>query len=216
MAKVRATLAGLLLLCLSALAGSCSPTGATAGRVDLLSTGLVGWQQIAGPTGSWRFRDGVLWTDGSGGGWLSTVRQYGDFELSLDFRISAGGNSGVFVRAPHRGDPAYAGMEIQLFDDYAESNAHLAPSQYTGSIYGVQAPSERASKPAGEWQTMVITCRGTAVRVVLNGRKVVDTDLTYFPYKYAEHPGLTRPAGYIGLQNHGSRVEFRDVRIEPL
>ncbi|MBN1360028.1 MAG: DUF1080 domain-containing protein [Sedimentisphaerales bacterium] len=216
MTKVKVTLLALSLVCLSTMASSCTSTGAARGHADLLSTGLVGWQQIGGQTGSWRFRSGVLSTDGSAGGWLSTVRQYGDFRLSLEFRIAPGGNSGVFIRAPHEGDPAYAGLEIQILDDYAEPHEGLAAAQYTASIYDVQAPSERASKAADEWQRMVITCKGPCVKVVLNGRRVIDTNLTYFPYKYAAHPGLARSAGYIGLQNHGSRVEFRDIRIEAL
>lgn len=216
MANVRATVWFVSLACLVALAGSCSSTRAGAGRVDLLSTGLAGWQQIGGQPRSWRFADGVLSTTGGEGGWLSTVRQYDDFRLSLEFRIAPGGNSGVFVRAPHGGDPAYAGLEIQILDDYAEAHERLRPDEYTGSIYGVQAPSERASNGAGQWQKMVVTCKGSSVQVVLNGKKVVDTELTYFPYKYVAHPGLTRPAGYIGLQSHGSRVAFRDIRIEPL
>jgi hypothetical protein len=216
MTGMRVTLLFSLLLGLSVTAGSCTPTRRTSGRADLLNAGLAGWQQIGGQNGSWRFRNGVLRTDGEGGGWLSTARQYDDFRLSLEFKIAPGGNSGVFIRAPHRGDPAYAGMEIQIVDDYAEGNERLGPNQYTGSIYDVQAPSERASKPADEWQTMTITCDGPSVRVVLNGKEVVDTDLSYFTYKHATHPGLARSAGYIGLQSHGSRVEFRDIRIEPL
>ncbi len=216
MARVKATLLALLLLGVCLAAGSCTTVGAGGGGADLLMTGLAGWQQIGGRTGSWQFEDGLLYTDGSGGGWLSTVRQYDDFELSLEFRISPGGNSGVFLRAPHAGDPAYTGMEIQILDDYAEQYDSLRPGQYTGSIYDVQAPSERASKKADQWQKMVITCRGPLVKIVLNGNKVVDTDLTYFPYKYEAHPGLPRSGGYIGLQSHGSRVEFRDIRIDAL
>jgi hypothetical protein len=216
MARVRAASISALLSGLLVLAGSCTSTPRGTDRVDLLSAGLAGWQQIGGEPGSWRFAKGVLWTAGDGGGWLSTVRQYDDFKLSLEFKIAEGGNSGVFIRAPHGGDPAYAGMEVQILDDYAEQHEGLAPGQFTGSIYDVQAPSERASKPAGQWQKMVIVCQGSLVKVVLNGRQIVDTDLTYFPYKYAAHPGLTRAAGYVGLQSHGSRVEFRDIRIEPL
>lgn len=202
-----------LLVCLSVMAGSC--TSARRDREDLLNTGLVGWQQIGGHSGSWQFRNGVLRADGDGG-WLSTVRQYDDFRLALEFKIAPGGSSGVLVRAPHRDDPAYAGLKIQIIDDYAEAHERLRASRYTGSIYDVQAPSERAGKPAGQWQTMVITCKGPLVEVVLNGKQVVDTDLSYFSHKYAAHPGLARSGGYIGLQSQGGRVEFRDIRIDPL
>lgn len=201
---------------LSVGAGSCTRMRARSHGIDLLSTGLVGWQQIGGQEGTWHFEEGILRTEGENGGWLATLRQYDDFMLSLEFRVSAGGNSGVFIRAPLEGNPAYAGMEIQILDDYAERWRDLQPYQYAGSIYDVQAPSERAGREADEWQTMVIAARGTRVRVILNGEKVVDTDVTYFPYKFDTHPGLKRQRGYIGLQNHGSRVEFRNVRIREL
>ncbi len=221
----------ILLLFMTFGAGSCSRFRergagvlARSGGDDLLATGLVGWQQIggaqgrtrSGPPGRWRVEDGVLYTDGGAGGWLATLRQYDNFRLALEFRVPAGGNSGVFLRAPLEGDPAYTGMEIQVLDDYAESYRDLSPFQYTGSIYGVQAPSERASKQAGEWQKMVITARGKQIEVVLNGRKIIDTDLTYYSYKVESHPGLLRDGGYIGLQNHGSRIEFRNIRIREL
>jgi len=199
-------------------AGSCarvSLPGRTGGE-DLLATGLVGWQQIGGRQGSWQFADGVLSTEGQGGNWLSTVKQYENFELWLEFRVGPGGNSGVFVRAPHRGDPAYAGMEIQILDDHAEAHRSLRPNQFTGSIYGVQAPSERVTKPAEQWQRMTISCRGPHIEVTLNGRTVVDTNTTYFPYKYESHPGLAQKRGYIGLQDHGSPVAFRNIHIKPL
>ena len=132
-------------------AGSCArgPLRGRGNGEDLLTTGLVGWQQIGGRPGSWQFAGGVLSTEGQGDNWLSTVRPYEDFELSLEFRVGPEGNSGIFLRAPHRGDPAYVGMEIQILDDRAEAHRDLRPDQYTGSIYGVQAPSERASKAAG-------------------------------------------------------------------
>jgi hypothetical protein len=213
-----------ILLALVALgAGSCSRLHlretrilAGAGGDDLLLTGLVGWQQIGGGQGTWCFQDGILYTEGEAGGWLATLRQYEDFRLSLEFRVPPGGNSGVFIRSPLEGDPAYTGMEIQILDDYAEQWRDLNPYQYTGSIYDVQAPSERATKQAGQWQKMVITARGPQIQVSLNGEKIVDTDVTYFPYKADSHPGLTRNGGYIGLQNHGNRVEFRNIRIRVL
>ena len=204
-----------LLLSVLFMAVSCSRIQSRSSDTNLLSTGLVGWQQIDGNDGNWRFEDGVLYTEG-GSGWLSTVRRYDDFVLSLEYRLAPGGNSGVFVRAPHEGDPAYQGMEIQILDDYGDEWRGLRPEQYAGSIYDVQAPSERAGKGANEWQRMVIECRGRIVRVALNGQKVIDTCLDYYPYKFNTHPGLTRRSGYIGLQNHGSKIEFRDVRLRDL
>jgi len=213
----------ILLLSVTFGAGSCARLREGKVRLldrpqgsDLLSTGLVGWQQIGGRQDAWHLTDGVLYTEGEGGGWLATLRQYDDFRLSLEFRVPPGGNSGVFLRSPLEGDPAYAGMEIQILDDYAEQWRNLHPYQYTGSIYDVQAPSERATKEAGKWQEMVITAGGPKIVVVLNGHKIIDTKVTYYPYKADTHPGLTRDRGYIGLQSHGSRIEFRNIRIREL
>ncbi len=206
----------ILLSSLTLGAGSCSQMDARRQSTDLLDTGLIGWQQMEGQEGSWHFEDGILCTDAQAGGWLSTTRSYDDFVLSLEFRVPPEGNSGVFIRAPHEGNPAYEGLEIQILDDYAEKWSHLEPDQYAGSIYGVQAPSERASKKAGKWQKMIISAHGPLIRVVLNGRKVIDTDVTYYPYKMITHRGLNRASGYIGLQSHGSRVEFRNIRIREL
>ncbi|MBP8910618.1 MAG: DUF1080 domain-containing protein [Phycisphaerae bacterium] len=223
MDRMKAISTILLLLSVTFVAGSCAPLRqgelclfAPSQSSDLLGTGLVGWQQIGGRQDAWRFTDGVLYTEGDDGGWLATLRQYDNFTLSLEFRVSRGGNSGVFLRSPLEGDPAYAGMEIQILDDYAQEYSNLNPYQYTGSLYGVQVPSERVAKEAGKWQNMVITARGTRIEVVLNGRKIIDTDVTYHSYKAGMHPGLMRESGFIGLQNHGSRVEFRNIRIREL
>jgi len=209
-------ISALLLLSVAACAGSCARMHARDRDMDLLSTGLVGWQQIGGQGGAWRIQDGVLSVEGENGGWLATHRQYGDFALFLEFRVPPGGNSGVFIRAPLEGDPAYTGLEIQIVDDYAERQSPLESWQYTGSIYGVQAPSDRVSKKAGQWQTMVIVARGARIQVGLNGTKIVDADLTNYAHLANTHPGLARTGGYIGLQSHGSRVEFRNVRIREL
>ena len=214
MYRMNVWLVGLMLPFMLGV-GSCSRVYVRSGDTNLLSTGLVGWQQVEGEQGSWKVEDGVLYTEG-GDGWLSTVRQYDDFILSLEFRLPPAGNSGVFIRAPHEGNPAYQGLEIQLLDDAAEQWGNLRPDQYTGSIYDVQAPSERAGGRAGHWQKMVIECRGSQVKVTVNDQKVIDTDMTFYPYKAETHPGLTRRSGYIGLQNHGSKVEFRNIRLRSL
>jgi hypothetical protein len=205
----------ILGLSLVLSAGSCSRMQMGTSSADLLATGLVGWQQIEGPAGDWHFVDGTLYTDG-GGGWLSTTRQYANFYLSLEFRVPPEGNSGVFIRAPHEGNPAYAGMEIQILDDYGPKWADLQPDQYTGSIYDIQAPAERMTKKAGAWQKMVVVARGPHLQVGVNGRKVIDTRTTYYPHKLDVHPGLNRARGYIGLQSHDGRVEFRNIRIREL
>jgi len=205
----------ILLALMVGLLSSCAELG-SGPEHDLLANGLADWQQIGGREGSWKFEDGILYTGGGGGGWLSTRQEYANFKLELEFRVPPGGNSGVFVRAPHEGNPAYEGMEIQVLDDYAQVYANLRPSQYTGSIYDVQAPSTRATKKAHDWQKMVIVCNGPRVQVIVNGTVIVDTDVSEHADKLATHSGLARTKGYIGLQNHGSRLDYRNIKITEL
>lgn len=182
---------------------------------------LTGWERVGGRAGRWQVDDGVLstegggekWNRGMGGGWLSTAKQYDNFTLELEYRLPEGGNSGIFLRAPHQGDPAFAGMEIQLLDDDADKYAGLEAWQYTGSIYDVQAPGKRAGKKAGEWQKMTIVCDGPNVQVALNGEKIINTSLIDHMDRVEEHPGLKRRTGYIGLQNHNTKIEFRNITI---
>lgn len=174
---------------------------------------LTGWKAIDGPLNSWQVEDGILFCSGKGSGWLSTETEYANCEIELEFRVPPGGNSGVFLRAPHEGNPAFAGMEVQILDDYAPEYANIKPAQHCGSLYGVAAAEPRVSKKAGEWQKMNILLSGNRVRVTLNGTQIVDADVTAHPDKLAEHPGLKRTTGYVGLQNHGSRLDFRNLRI---
>jgi HEAT repeat protein len=173
---------------------------------------LTGWELVGGST-PWGVKDGVLFTEGGGGGWITTVKEYENYKLDLEFRVPEGGNSGVFLRTPREGDPTYVGMEIQVLDDYAPVYATLQPWQYAGSIYGVQAPSVRASKKAGEWQHFVIVCDGPHVTVTLNDQKIIDADLVSHLDQESTHPGLKRRKGFIGLQNHETKIEYRNVRI---
>jgi len=205
----------LSVVCIAVAAVSAS---AQAGEWKPLFNGkdLSGWKAIDGPASSWQVVEGLLSCTGQGHGWLSTDAEYGDFELELEFRVPAGGNSGVFLRAPHEGNPAFAGMEIQVLDDYDAQYANLKPAQYCGSLYDVAAAQPRVAKKAGEWQKMTIVADGNRVKVTLNGTQIVDADLTAHPDKLAEHPGLKRGKGYVGLQNHSSRLDYRNLRIRAL
>ena len=107
-------------------------------------------------------------------------------------------------------------LEVQVLDDYDAQYATLKPWQYCGSVYTVAAPSKRVTLPAGTWQKMQILCQGQKVLVSLNCIPIVDADLNNPIDKEQEHPGLTRTQGFIGLQNHGSRLDYRNIRIRPL
>ena len=92
----------------------------------------------------------------------------------------------------------------------------MQPWQYCGSVYGVVAPSKRVSKKAGEWQKYHIECKGRQVKIVLNDTTIIDANLDEHKDKEASHPGIKRADGYIGLQNHGSRLDYRDIKIKVL
>lgn len=177
---------------------------------------LTGWQQVGGSAETWGSEDGRLYTDGEGGGWLSTTRQFANFELELEFNVPSGGNSGVFVRAPRQGNPAFEGLEVQVLDDYAPEYAELKPWQYCGSVYSLATPAKRVTKPAGEWQQMAIRYEGTMIQVTLNGEAIINEDISSHKDKAADHPGVLRTQGYIGLQNHGSRLDYRNIRLREL
>lgn len=175
-----------------------------------------GWKVHRGKEKSWAAEKGLLFVNGGGGGWLMTEKQYGDFELRMEFKVPKGGNSGVCLRAPMEGDPAYTGMEIQIIDDVGYPGK-LQKWQNSGSIYGIVAPSKIASKPAGEWNSYRIVCKGRQVTIELNGEKIVDTNLDDHVEKYGKkHTGISRKAGHIGLQEHGGRVEFRNLYVKEL
>ncbi|MGE0606390.1 MAG: DUF1080 domain-containing protein [Pirellulales bacterium] len=177
---------------------------------------LAGWTPVDGPAESWGVEGDGVFTTGKGGGWLSTDKEYGNFELRLEFKLPAGGNSGVFIRAPREGQPWIDGMEVQILDDDDAQYANLEPGQYCGSVYKVAAAKRGSTKKPGEWQSMSIRCAGPQVTVALNGQTVVDTDLSQAQDKQASNPGISRKSGHIGLQNHGSRLDFRKVQIREL
>src|SRR6516225_8620805 len=134
---------------------------------------LTGWKVLpGGKMEVWGAKDGLLFVDGRGGAWLMTEKEYGDFEIRLEFKMPKMGNSGVALRAPLMGDPAYQGMEIQLLDD--ANYTGLRDAQHTASIYDVVPPTEaglKANKPFGEWNTYKITAKGRKITVELNGVK---------------------------------------------
>ena len=177
---------------------------------------LDGFEPIGGKADSWKVVDGAIQSGGAGGGWLSSERQYSDFELYLEYRVPKDGNSGVFLRTPREGNPAYAGMEVQVLDDYADMYKDLKEWQFTGSVYGVEPPAKRVTRKANEWQSMVIRCCGPRVRVALNDEVIVDTDVTGYPDKFDPHSGLLSRGGYLGFQAHDGPVEYRMIRLRDL
>ncbi len=182
---------------------------------------LTGWVNVGTKEGAWKVEGGNLVVDRAEGGWLRTDREYKNFVIRLDFKLSPSGNSGVFLRAPIQGNSAYEGLEIQILDhfhpDYHKPGAEIRPEQYTGSVYDLVAASDtKVLKPVGEWNSYEITHDGDHIVVVLNGKKIVDTDLSKLHSHIDKHPGLGRKQGYVGLQAHNGRIEFRNLAIREL
>ena len=148
---------------------------------------------------------------------LFTEKEFSDFVFRFDFKLPSGGNNGIGIRSPLKGNPAYAAMEIQVLDNSAERYAKLKEWQYHGSIYGVVAAKRGFQKPVGEWNSEEIKAVGSRITVTLNGTVIVDADLDKIePIDGHAHPGLHNEKGHIGFLGHGAGVEFRNIRIKPL
>lgn len=181
---------------------------------------LTGW---IGSVNGYTVEDGCLVCKADGGGKLLTAHQFSDFILHFDFRMPKGANNGLAIRSPENGNPAYEGMELQIIDNdgYAEvHNYTLKPWQVHGSIYGVVPAKTGALKPCGEWNHQEVRAEGDRIMVILNGRTIVDADLSEISETAdgkgrAGHPGLARGRGHIGWLGHGARVEFRNIRLKP-
>jgi len=139
--------------------------------------------------------------------YLTTDRKYKDFILDLEFKFKKGGNSGVFLRVGDPKSQVNSGFEVQILDTHGKKKfgAHDC-----GGVIGTAAPTKMMVKPAGEWNRYTITCIGPKLKVVLNGEQIIDLDLSKSRMK--DRP----PAGYIGFQDEGKYVWYRNVRIKEI
>ena len=191
------------------------PFGETAGRSIQLFNGvdLDGWRQ-AGPVG-FRIDNGMLATEGGMGLLWYAARQFENFELKVDWKVTKkSDNSGIFVRFPAPivpndpgGDPWVAvnqGYEIQIDDEGAPDGARI---HKTGAIYNFQPPEKIASNQPGEWNNFMIRVEGQIYNVTLNGEPVITS-----------FKGNRSMRGHIGLQNHSPKdqVFFRNIIAAPL
>jgi hypothetical protein len=186
---------------------------------------LDGWSTSSGQPSKTPVDDGCINPHGCGGYMMVYDRPFADFVLALDFKISPGCNSGVFVRTypltPRPGkDVGYNGLEVAI-DDTKTAGFHD-----TGAIYDLVKPSANVMKPAGEWNHLVVTCDGPHIAVELNGRPVTTMDLDEwtapnrrpdgsahkFDVAFKDHPRR----GYIGLQDHGKPCWFKNIKIRTL
>lgn len=207
---------GIATLVALLLAGAAAPVSAA----DLLARGLEGWVVEGAGTAQvkgekvpvWTIADGVLHCRGGGYGFLRNETPVGDFRLDLEYRFPKKGNSGIGIRTPPFTGvggtrPSAAAWEVQLLTD-----AGKAPVRDSCcALYGQVAPREITSRPAGEWNAVAIECRGPRIVVRHNDTVVIDFDQTSRP------DTAGKPLqGFVSLQNHGSEVEFRGIRLTAL
>ncbi|HET7790019.1 MAG TPA: DUF1080 domain-containing protein [Gemmatimonadales bacterium] len=155
---------------------------------------------------------------------IITRDQYANFELSLEWKISEGGNSGIFYRVSEDDSAAYwSGPEMQVLDDarHPDGKSRLTSA---GADYAIYPSPAGVVKPAGQWNRVRIVVNGNHVEHWLNGVKVVDYELGSADWearvkasKFAPHVHYGRNAtGYIGLQDHGDQVAYRSIKIRVL
>jgi sugar phosphate isomerase/epimerase len=168
---------------------------------------------------SWTLADGELARKGGGDLW--TKQKYGDFVLDLEFKLNKGGNSGVFIRTGDIENWLHTGIEVQVYDS-TDGTARGS----CGAIYDCLAPGKDVMKGPGLWNHLTITAEANKIYVVMNGEEIIDMDLDLWtePHKnpdgtpnkfntaYRDMPRI----GYIGFQDHGDPVWYRNIKIKPL
>jgi 3-keto-disaccharide hydrolase/glycosyl hydrolase family 2 len=188
------------------------------------TAGWRGYRQKTLPDG-WQVVDGALTRVGKGGDIVS-LGEFENFELTLDWKIPPGGNSGIFYRVVEHDEDTemwMAAPEYQLIDDTGYPGT-LKPTQKTAANYDLQPPGRDATKPAGSWNSTRILVNGSHVEHWLNGQLIVSYDLWTDEWnrlvaqsKFKDHPRYARARkGRIGLQDHGAAAAFRNIRIREL
>lgn len=183
---------------------------------------LAGWRNFKkeGAVKGWEAIDGALVRTGDGGD-IVTDALYPDFELALEWRIPAGGNSGVFFHVEDQGSYVWeSGPELQVLDNDGHPDGRN-PMTSAGSNYALQAPERDLTRPIGMWNEVRLVVKGPHVEHWLNGEKQIEYELwtpdwtaSVAASKFAKMPRYGQAkTGRIALQDHGDRVEFRNVKL---
>lgn len=198
--------------------------------------GWRGYEKTAFPEKGWEIVDKTLHCIGSGageagggGGDIIYDKKFSNFELSLEWKISEGGNSGIFILAQEiPGEPIYkSAPEMQILDNDRHPDARLGVNgnRMAGSLYDLIPAVPQNTKPAGEWNTVDIICYQGTVVFNQNGANVVEFHLwtddwkkmcANSKFKDWEWFINTAKEGYIGLQDHGNDVWFRNIKIKEM
>ncbi len=177
---------------------------------------LAGW---AGPVDNYEVKNGAVVCKAGKGGTIYYNEELSDFVARLEFQVPPGGNNGLAIRYPGKGDTAYVGMcELQVLDNEHTMYAKLDARQYHGSAYGM-APAQRGYlRPTGDWNYQEVTVQGSKIKVELNGAVILDTDLSKITDYMAKsaHPGKDRTSGFFGFAGHNDPVAFRNLSIKKL
>ena len=177
---------------------------------------LTGW---AGAVDQYEVKDGAIVCKPHKGGNLFTKEQFADFTARVEFKVPPAGNNGLAIRYPGAGQPSEVGMcEVQVLDDDDKQYAKLDPRQYCGSVYGMLPAQRGYTRKPGEWNLMEVTVKGPAIRVELNGTRIVDGDVSQVRDYIAghTHPGKLRASGHFGFAGHDDPVAFKNVQIKIL
>ncbi|MBX3443497.1 MAG: DUF1080 domain-containing protein [Planctomyces sp.] len=171
----------------------------------------------------WTVAQGVLTSGDKRGTWLLSDEEFGDFILEYEFKLTEYGNSGVALRSPAAGDPAFDGLELQMAD--FRYNTQAKDSELTGGVYRAIAPTKQVYRPT-EWNSCRIELRGSQLRVTMNGELIQDVDLSTFDQPVLRHDGTEaapikdRPAkgrlGFQHLSRNNEPVQIRNARIQRL
>lgn len=163
--------------------------------------------------GDYKLEQGLI--SGSKGR-LMSKEQYADFHLKFDFKLSPGSNNGLAVRSPLKGRP----IELQILDSEHSKYKKLKDYQYHGSLYNYKAAKRGFLKKAGQWNSEEVICKGTVVKVILNGTLIMEADLSMVqPIDATKYvvPYINKAVkGYIGFLGHNSGVQFKNIRIRRL
>jgi hypothetical protein len=199
------------------------------------TTGWRGYNKPSFPEKGWEVVDGTLHCIGSGtgeagsGGDLIYDKKFSNFELQLEWKISPGGNSGIFILGQEiPGEPLWkSAPEMQILDNERHPDAKLGVNgnRMAGSLYDLIPANPQNTKPAGEWnQVKIMVYQGTVV-FSQNGANVVEFHLWTEDWKkmvgsskFKDYKWFMDPAkeGFIGLQDHGNDVWFRNIKLKEL
>lgn len=179
---------------------------------------FTGWD---GPIENYEVKEGAIVCKPGKGGTIYTRGVFTNFVVRFQFKVPPGGNNGLAIRYPGRGDTAYDGMsEIQVLDENYEAvtGQKIDPRQAHGSAYGMVAAKRGYQRPAGEWNDEEVTVIGSRIKVVLNDTVILDCDLSNVKEFMSDraHPGKDRTSGHFGFAGHNDPVMFRNIAIKRL